>query len=414
MFFESRARFALQPAELWTFVADTQRLNRAIGLPEGHFTATPRSDGGSTATGLYERFGFTISRWREHPFTFVKPSRYSVLREYDVGPFVKVEGGAELEPAAEGTELRVFAEIVPRHWLGWLSARLLVGPQSTKRVIARCREYEQAFLKKRAAEGTAGSAPHEEIEALMEVYSGPPPQVDRAHLDQALRRLLEGNGNEVIARRLSQHIATAPDDRAAGMRPFELADVWGTDRHATLVTFLQATSVGMLTMSWDVLCPYCRVPKQEATSLSDFTGQAHCETCNITFDANFDRLVEVRFKPAASIRDVAIGVFCIGGPQNTPHVVAQQELGAGQAIEWALPLETKQYRLRSPQSGAALLEVAEGGDQTAAVSLVAGGVAPPLLKVSAPTRLRVESQLSAPAVVALEEQFWPDNAATAA
>src|SRR5205823_5864201 len=110
------------------------RLNQAIGLPEGHFTATPRSDGGSTATGIYRRYGFTISRWREHPFAFVKPLRYRVLREYDVGPFTKVDGGAELEAITDGTELRVFAEIEPRHWLGWLSAKLFVGPQSTTRV----------------------------------------------------------------------------------------------------------------------------------------------------------------------------------------------------------------------------------------------------------------------------------------
>lgn len=409
--FEERARFTLSPAELWPFVADTQRLNRSIGLPEAHFAHTPRTDGGSLATGAYRQLGITISRWREHPFAFVKPRGYTVLREYDIGPFTRVDGGAELTPMDGGTELRVHAEITPRNLVGWLMCKLLVGPRSTRRVIARCRRYEQQLRR-----GTSGSALEKEAQlmAAAEAYSGAPPRFDRTRLEQSLRRLLAEGTDEPIARHLGEHLATASDEGVASMRPFELADLWGTDRRATLIAFLEATSAGMLTMSWDILCPYCRVPKSHASSLSDLTAQGHCESCNITFDANFDRLVEVRFKPAAAIRDVAVGTYCIGGPQNQPHVVAQQELGSGETIAWELPLETKSYRLRSPQSGAAILEVRTDGEQAASVALTAGNMAPPLLAVAAQVALRVESQLAVPAVVALEEQFWPDTAATAA
>lgn len=409
--FEARDRYALTPAQLWTFVADTQRLNRSIGLPTARFTHEPRADGGSLVTGAYRLGWITLARWREHAFDFVRPLRYSVLREYEAGPFVRVYGGAELTPTDGGAELRVYADITPRHVVGWLAARLMVGPQSTKRVLARCREYERHVLGEMA---TSGAAPLEV--AATEVYIGAAPQVDQTRLDQLARRLVEAGGDPEVAGRLKEHLATASDDRVAGMRPFELADLWGADRHTTLAAFLRATTVGLLDMRWDVLCPYCRVPKAEYASLSDLAGQAHCEHCNIVFDSTIDRLVEVRFKPSPSIREAAVGLYCIGGPQNTPHVVAQTELEPGQAIEWQIPVEAKAYRLRSPQSGrAGLVEVLAGGTGQVSLALEREGVAPGIVQVGGEhLALRVESRLGAPAVVALEEQQWPDTAATAA
>ena len=110
---------------------------------------------------------------------------------------------------------------------------------------------------------------------------------------------------------------------------FELADRWGLDRRQTLALFLHATTAGLLAMTWDVLCPNCRIGKAEYFNLRDLDTQAHCEACNITFDAQFDRLVEVRFSVAPTLRRVERREFCIGGPMNTPHVVAQASLPPG-------------------------------------------------------------------------------------
>ena len=53
--FEAQARFGLSPEELWPFVADTQRLNRSIGLPNAEFDYSAREEGGSFVTGVYRQ-----------------------------------------------------------------------------------------------------------------------------------------------------------------------------------------------------------------------------------------------------------------------------------------------------------------------------------------------------------------------
>ncbi|MBI4214141.1 MAG: adenylate/guanylate cyclase domain-containing protein [Chloroflexi bacterium] len=412
--FEASLESSLSPEDLWPLVADTQRLNRSIGLPVAHFEFTPREDGGSVPTGTYRQLGFTISRWREHPFEFVKPYQYSVLREYEVGPFTRVHGGTQLIPREGRTTVRVWADITPRHVLGVLAARLLVGPQSTSRVLTRCRRYESELLKQRGG-ATGAEAPS--VQAQMAVFAGPAPDVkDERRLEQLTAELVRVGGDPEISGLLKAHLAKAPDDRVSSMRAFELADLWGQDRRATLASFLRATTVGLLEMRWDVLCPVCRVPKESVGTLAEMTGQAHCESCAVTFDASFDRLVEVRFRPATAIRDAVEGVFCIGGPQNTPHVIAQTELPAGESRTWELRLPAGQYRLRSPQSGASLIEVGERpGDQASAVAVEPLRMVPPLLRLAGEqVALEIESHLEAPAVVALEEQSWADTAATAA
>jgi hypothetical protein len=110
------------PEQLWRYVADTQRMDRAVGLPRAHFTRVPRPEGGEIVTGEY-RLGkrLAYARWQEHPFIWERPRHYSIVREYVRGPIVRFHGGAELESVApengsgERTTIHVFGEFTPRH-----------------------------------------------------------------------------------------------------------------------------------------------------------------------------------------------------------------------------------------------------------------------------------------------------------
>jgi len=417
LWFEASERFGVGAPDLWPLISDTARLNRAIGLRAVTFAATPRPDGGSTVVGEYRQLGRVIARWTEHAFNFVRPRRYSVLREYSVGPLLRLDGGVELTPDGDGTIVRVFAEIVPRSVLGVFLANRVVGPAATTRVIDQCRVFA-AYV-----EGQRDN-PFPQLT--------PQSRADERHLDELIARLNAGGSAPAVTRRLRDHIRTASDERVVGMRPFELADDWGTDRHTTLVTFLQATTVGLVKLGWDALCPNCRIPKAEFARLADLTAQAHCDTCNLAFDASFDQLVEVRFTVSPSVRDARVHLYCVGGPQITPHVVAQAELAPGDVARWPLPPDATTLRLRSPQSAvAALVDVAsssvgsDGGvrpfaapaDATVDARLAIRGEAiiPNRLQLAQEgATLVVENQLDAPAVAVLEDRLWPDTAATAA
>ncbi len=66
-----------------------------------------------------------------------------------------------------------------------------------------------------------------------------------------------------------------------------------------------------------------------AESLQDVTSNVHCSSCNIDFTLNLDQLVELTFRPNPAIRKIEVDDYCVGGPQLTPHIVAQQLLDAG-------------------------------------------------------------------------------------
>ena len=59
---------------------------------------------------------------------------------------------------------------------------------------------------------------------------------------------------------------------------------------------------GLLVLRWDLICPRCRGAKAVVTSLDQLPQGAHCPSCNIPFDRDFSRNVEVTFDPADDIR----------------------------------------------------------------------------------------------------------------
>ena len=77
-------------------------------------------------------------------------------------------------------------------------------------------------------------------------------------------------------------------------------------------------------------------------------AKVHCESCNIDFTVNFDRSVELTFRPNPAIRATPESTFCVGGPQVTPHIVAQQLLRPGErARRHAGARAGGRYRLRA-------------------------------------------------------------------
>lgn len=403
MRFEAQEHFEVTPDALWSFLADTSRVNRVIGLQAVTFLHEPRADGGSRVTGEFRRFGILLARWTEHAFNFERPQRYSVLREYSVGPFSSLRTGVELTPEGRGTDVRVFAEVMPRNLVGRLLAKYVVGHASTRRLLVQCRQFE-AFLLGRAPSAFPQLRPTRN-------------EVDTRRLDELTGRLYGTDADPSVVVCLREYLLHEPDDRVGQMRPFALADAWNLDRYTTLVTFLHSTTVGLLDMRWAVLCPNCRVSKAEYLAMTELREQAHCETCNITFDTNFDRLVEVRFKVSPSVRDAGSGTFCIGGPQNRPHIVAQAELGPGESVVWTVPAEGGTYRLRSPQSDrAALVEIVEDGGEASPGPLHIGpdAVLPETLRVRATGRIQVVNDVPSTVIAELEEQIWANTAATAA
>jgi class 3 adenylate cyclase len=171
-------------------------------------------------------------------------------------------------------------------------------------------------------------------------------------------------------------------------------------------------------MQWDLVCPDCRRPPKRAQQLSGVVGQQHCDTCAITFGVNFDRSVEVTFRPSPRIRAVDDQVYCFTNPGQAVHVVAQATVAPATVWEVALVLEPGLHRLRARRTpGSLLLEARPDGPAEVTIELDPQATeAQPVLVRSGPegAKLRVRLGGTVPRLVLVEQTAWMEDAACAA
>jgi adenylate cyclase len=107
---------------------------------------------------------------------------------------------------------------------------------------------------------------------------------------------------------------------------------------------------GLLQFRWEVLCPNCRSSREPLTAnLSKLKREAHCDVCQINFDAEFDKSVELKFAVHPSVRKISDQTFCLAGPGGKQHVLRQLLLQPGETRDWKWPADGAGLRLRSPQ-----------------------------------------------------------------
>jgi class 3 adenylate cyclase len=315
---------------VWTVLAQTDKLNRAVGLPPVRPTPMDGKDLGRRVEAWL--YGVVPMSWVEYPFEWVRDRRYSVQRDYLRGPLTRFRGGVEVEPAGSGSRVRVSAELTPRNLLG-----LLAIPFVGRRTLNQTWDYCRKTLER---EAQTLSAPLHPLPSRRR-------EIDAALLSEQAARLerIPGLDRRVIAE-LARHLAEAGDEDVVRMQPYALAARWGTARHDTLRVFLQATRLGLLNLSWALMCPHCRVPKAEAETFSLVTSHVHCDTCGIDYEANLDRYVELRFRIHPGIRSARDEVFCFGGPYSAAHILVQHLLRPGETRDVSLALEDEAYRIR--------------------------------------------------------------------
>jgi class 3 adenylate cyclase len=350
------------PDALWSRVSDTDRFNRDCGLPpfrrRAHTPGEPPAEPG--VRRLSSSYLGIVGEWEEREFEWVQPARFGVERIFSRGFRMRREAG---------------------------------------RVV---REYDAAALRK-SAPGETAAAPS-------------PLRGDSAKLASIASGLVSGDRQSApLVGRLCAYVAGADDLSVSKIRPYALADAWGAGRRETLDLFLHATRAGMLDLSWEVLCPHCRGPGQASSSLSGISGESHCESCGIDFTANFDQSVELTFVPNASVRAVTRLEYCMGGPQITPHVVAQRRLKPGDSLTLAVTYPDGRYRVRAQGLPVQHAFRVEAGGESSARILVGPGSVPVDEPSVAPGGTLLIVNTGAEARLAVVERVaWSDQSVTAA
>jgi class 3 adenylate cyclase len=218
----------------------------------------------------------------------------------------------------------------------------------------------------------------------------------------------------VIVDQLVEFIRRSDDFGVARIRPYQLADEWQAPRRMVLEICLRATRLGLLDFQWELLCPLCRGAQQRGLSLKDITTEVHCSTCKIDFTVNFDRFVELTFRPNPAVRRIETKDFCIGSPERTPHVVAQQLLPQGEKRSLSLPLEAGNYRLRALElQGSTSVAVNAEGETSVSVVISHDGWVPSLT-VAERCAFELDNTTEKEQLLILERLAWSDQATTAA
>jgi adenylate cyclase len=401
--YERERSYPMSVAEAWRLLADTDHLNRAIGLPSVEFSALPDP---LIRRAQARAFGVIPVRWHEFPFDWIRERRYAVRREFEGGPVAVMVAGIELLPAEQGVTVRSYAECTPANISGRLAWRL------TRKSVTDLLDFCDRYLQRKEA-GRVDPVPVPRAR----------PAINRTLLDQRLSQLASAAVRPGVLGLLRERICEGSDDQLTRIRPFALADLWAAGRLEVLRLFLHATSAGLFQLRWELMCPTCRVPKAETGSLVQLPVQFHCDTCGITYDADLDQRVELRFSVHPAIRRADQQVYCIGGPLRMPHTIAQQYIRPHEDRPVDLAL-TGPAQLRTVRAAhRLLLTPAPAGSRARDITITyAGGrwVGPhsltrnDSLTVPHGSHLVLRNQTSGPILAAIEDLAWTGEATSAA
>ncbi|MFO1082025.1 MAG: adenylate/guanylate cyclase domain-containing protein [Reyranellaceae bacterium] len=391
--------FDLPPADLWPLLADTNRFNEAMGLPAYALEETPQPDGTVLRRGRGTAAGFKLE-WEEKPYEWTWGRHFRQARVFSRGPFRRFGPVFDLEPTTlsdgrTGSLVRYALEYEPLTLLGRLFGARLARQAGS--VVGRRILEAVAFAK--GARAT--------------VFELPPPVLPAGARERAASLAAEidrspyGNG---LGRPLAELVLTGMATDLTQIRPKRLASRLGVPTRLAVEACLAATRSGLLAMKWDLLCPNCRGPKASTPTLSELPRGAHCASCNIDYERDFERNVELSFAAAPSLRPLASGAFCLSGPMATPHVALQVLLAPGETRTVSAALAAGAWRLRTLNPGEAVDLDHEGG-AFPGLRVTAQGVE--TLSPGEPGTITVRNDSGGERAVLIEDRSWTRDALTA-
>ncbi len=331
--------FDLPPQRLWPLLADTNRLNEAMGLPAHRLDEIPQANNIVRRLGKGRVAGFALD-WEEEPWEWIRDRRYRHVRVFSRGPFRRFGSTLDIDGGESGgSTVSYTLEWEPLTLVGRLSGAALA--ERAGRAVGRRIVEAAAYV------GGERRTPFDL--AAPELPEGAPARA--AALAEEIDRSPYGNG---LGRRLCDYMLTAMMSDLTPVRPKRLAQTFGVAERTAIEACLAAVKAGLLAMKWDLLCTNCRGAKFTAALLSELPRGAHCPACNIDYSRDFERNVELSFTPVPAIRPAVDGAYCLNGPMSTPHVPVQILLAPGERRIVGVVLPPGRYRLRTLHPGGAV------------------------------------------------------------
>lgn len=389
--------FKAGPDAVWAVLADTARFNEAAGLPKHDIEEIAQDDGSVLYLGRGKVGPFSLS-WRERPVNWVAPRWFEHHRDFERGPLRRLSASLTLTPEGAGCRADYRIEAEPANLLG----RLLLAAgflASAGRTFSRLAADTGAYLA-----GTSATP-----------FRYAPPLVSTAvrdRVDALVTRIDDSRHGHGLPRKLADFLLSAQEVDLVRVRPLRLARHWDVPRRHAVELCLEAARAGLLELRWDLLCPRCRIAKSSVLALDQLPRGAHCSTCNIDYQRDYAKNVEVSFTPSAQVRPIDAGEYCLFGPISTPHIWVQVTLAPGErrSIDVTLPPGT--YRLRTLEPGPEA-EIEFDGERFPALTIERDAVRTGENEGAGTGRLVARNETPRPRTLIVEELGWARDALTA-
>jgi class 3 adenylate cyclase len=393
--YRQERHFAKPPAAIWPFVSDTARLYELTGFAPFRFEERVDAQGRVRRYAHGKAGPFPVS-WEEDFGEWQENRRLSQVREYRNGPMRHWEWGCELLAEGEGCRLIVTGMVEAPGLLGFVARRAGIID----------REFDKAMAAiERLIRESDGPAliPGWSAEDLVEPAA-------RHRLDAFAAELARDPASHGLAPNLVDFLRHAPIVALRSIRPMALATLWSVLPDHAIELFLAAARNGILAMGWDLLCPRCRGAKSRVSRLNELPKGTHCSSCNIDYERNFSRNVELTFHPEPWIRPLPDGELCVLGQGTARHVKFQAEVAARSAKSFKLSLAPGPYRFRTVEAGAE----ADGdiGADGVVPTLVACGSDILLEGANGRDELAIRNESDRPLVFVVEDRNWAQDALT--
>jgi class 3 adenylate cyclase len=123
---------------------------------------------------------------------------------------------------------------------------------------------------------------------------------------ETLFAALRQSTSEDLATILERMVRHAPDHALNKMNALDLAAKEGVGEERIIAALLNAVSLGIFEMSWNVMCPSCAGVLSANRSLKTLDrAQYNCAFCAAGYETTLDNLVEVTFTVSPRMRKIA-------------------------------------------------------------------------------------------------------------
>jgi class 3 adenylate cyclase len=374
------------PEALWPHIADTSRMNRALGTAEMTFEERDGKRWGSAKNGGVRH------EWVEMPWNWVANQWLTCLRIYERGFMKAMFAIHRVEPIAVGTRLYLYFGAVPRGAVG--AAALRLGFPSLERAYRR--------VLPRLADQLDRTRP--------QVLMLPPPALPEPS-EQRLRHQREalvGLGlSTACVDALVDWLRTGDDPDLHRIQIRERARVWRLPEDDLLRVALHATRAGLLSLSWDTVCPHCRGVRDENPTLAQLKAQSHCEACQLDFTTDTPEAVEVTFRVHPSVRDIPEQLYCSAEPAKKDHIRVQRTVPPGERVTLRPQLVPGRYRVWRDHDGGWYLDVGESGATAIAWAAHPEGT---VIAAGPGAAIELANDGAEPATFTVEQATWSDHA----